>query len=90
MVKEFLEKPQSKGGLINGVFFVFQRKVLDYLADRDDCDLEYQTLELLTNEGQLMVYHHNGFSTCMDTIRDVDYLNKLCAQDKPPWKVWES
>lgn len=87
-VIRFTEKPQSAGGLINGGFFVFNRKIFDYLEDRDDCDLEYGTLEQLALEGQLMVYIHEKFWYCMDTIRDMEYLNKLWAEGKAPWKIW--
>jgi glucose-1-phosphate cytidylyltransferase len=89
-VIQFTEKPQSAGGLINGGFFVFNRKIFDYLEDKDDCDLEYGALEEIALKGQLMVYKHDKFWYCMDTIRDMDYLNKLCMQGKAPWKVWES
>uniref|UniRef100_A0A7V1EII3 Glucose-1-phosphate cytidylyltransferase n=1 Tax=candidate division WOR-3 bacterium TaxID=2052148 RepID=A0A7V1EII3_UNCW3 len=87
-VIEFTEKPQSSKGLINGGFFVFNRRIFDYLEDSDNCDLEYGALEKLASEGQLMVYEHQKFWYCMDTLRDLEYLNKLCAQGRPPWMVW--
>lgn len=88
-VLQFSEKPQSGAGLINGGFFVFNRGIFDYLEDRDECDLEYGALEEIASRGQLMVYEHDKFWYCMDTVRDMDYLNKLCTQGKPPWKIWE-
>lgn len=87
-VKEFTEKPQSDEGLINGGFFVFHRKIFDYLEDIDDCDLEFGALDKLAKEEQLMVYHHDGFWACMDTYRDMEYLNRLWAQRKASWKIW--
>jgi len=87
-VKEFVEKPQSSEGLINGGFFIFQKKIFDYLEDKDDCDLEYGALVELAKEDQLMVYRHDGFWACMDTYRDMEYLNRLWAQGKALWKVW--
>ncbi|MCL0037605.1 glucose-1-phosphate cytidylyltransferase [Thermodesulfovibrionales bacterium] len=89
-VLQFSEKSQSSKGLINGGFFVFNRQIFDYLEDKDDCDLEYGVLEKLALEEQLMVYKHTKFWYCMDTVRDMDYLNKLCLQGKIPWKAWES
>lgn len=89
-VLQFSEKPQSGSGFINGGFFVFNRGIFNYLEDRDNCDLEYGALEEITRQGQLMVYEHDKFWYCMDTIRDMDYLNKLCIQGKALWKVWES
>lgn len=88
-VLQFTEKPQSSQGLINGGFFVFNREIFNYLEDRDDCDLEYGVLEQLASEGQLMVYKHDKFWYCMDTIRDRDYLNKVWIEGKAPWKIWE-
>ena len=89
-VIQFTEKPQSSTGLINGGFFVFNREIFNYLEDKDDCDLEYGALEKIASRGQLMVYEHDKFWYCMDNVRDMDYLNKLCAQGNAPWKVWES
>ncbi|MBN2125036.1 MAG: glucose-1-phosphate cytidylyltransferase [Deltaproteobacteria bacterium] len=87
-VKNFAEKPQSSEGLINGGFFVFRKEIFDYLQDREDCDLEYGVLETLAGEGQLMVYRHEGFWACMDTYRDMEYLNRLWAGGHAPWKIW--
>jgi glucose-1-phosphate cytidylyltransferase len=88
-VTSFQEKPQtSDGGLISGGFFVFDRRIFDYLSPDEDCDLEYGALETLAAEGELMVYRHNGFWFCMDTLRDVEKLNHMWEQGAAPWKVW--
>lgn len=87
-VKAFMEKPQSTDGLISGGFFVFGRKIFDYLEDRDDCDLEYGALEHLAVEGELMVYKHPAFWACMDNIRDMEYLNRLWESGQAEWKIW--
>ncbi|MCP3873883.1 MAG: glucose-1-phosphate cytidylyltransferase [Desulfobacteraceae bacterium] len=87
-VKEFTEKPQSTGGLINGGFFVFTKKIFEYLDDIESCDLEYGPLGKIATEGELMVYHHDDFWACMDTVRDMEYLNRLWTQNKAVWKVW--
>lgn len=87
-VTNFIEKPQSSEGLINGGFFVFDRRIFGYLKEAEDCDLEYGALEKLASEGELMVYRHSGFWACMDTLRDVEYLNRLWNQDKAAWKIW--
>lgn len=87
-VSSFKEKPQARGGLINGGFFVFNRRILDYLETRDDCDLEFGALEKLSVENELMVYRHDEFWACMDTYRDVEYLNKLWDHGNAAWKVW--
>lgn len=38
--------------------------------------------------GELIVYKHTGFWACMDTLRDVAYLNDLWSRNQAPWKVW--
>ena len=88
-VETFSEKPQNGDGLINGGFFVFNRKILDYLVMDDSCDLEIGPLEQIAREGQLMVYRHRGFWACMDTLRDMEYLNKIWNDGKAKWKIWE-
>jgi len=84
-VKSFIEKPQAIKGLINGGFFVFNKKIFNYLTDDDLCDLEIGTLDKLAEENELMVYKHLGEWMCMDTVRDMDYLNKLWSSGKAFW-----
>lgn len=88
-VSSFLEKPVQTGReVINGGFFVFDRAIFDYLTPDEDCDLEYGPLEKIAAEGELMVYRHDGYWGCMDTLRDTVSLNKIWAQDNAQWKVW--
>lgn len=88
-VEKFSEKPQDGEGFINGGFFVFDRKILDYLINDDSCDLEIGPLEQIAKEGQLMVYKHRGFWACMDTLRDMEYLNKIWNEGNARWKIWK-
>lgn len=87
-VCSFMEKPKYNGNYISGGFFVFNRKIFDYLEDDDNCDLESAVLEQLSREGELMVYKHNQFWACMDTIRDTEYLNDLWNRKQAKWKIW--
>ena len=88
-VGAFSEKPKNGNGLVNGGFFVLNRAVFDYLSEDDSCDLEIGALEQIARQGELMVYKHKGFWACMDTFRDMEYLNRLWAEDKAEWKVWD-
>ncbi|MFH1096129.1 MAG: glucose-1-phosphate cytidylyltransferase [Candidatus Desantisbacteria bacterium] len=88
-IERFHEKPKTNLRFINGGFFVFNRKIFDRLSVEDDCDLEVGPLEQIANEGELMVHKHAGFWYCMDTLRDVEYLNKLWSENKASWKIWE-
>lgn len=85
----FSEKPQTSTGLISGGFFVFNRRLFDYLTDDDDCDFEKGPLEEIAAIGELMVYTHGGEWACMDTYRDIEYLNRLWHNNKAFWKVWK-
>ena len=88
-VVEFTEKPQVKQGLINGGFFIFKRKFLNYLKEDNDCYLEGEPLEKLAAESELLVYPHGGFWQCVDTYRELELLNNLWRSPNPPWKVWQ-
>ena len=84
-VDEFEEKPQMQTGFINGGFFIFNRKIFNYLNDQEDCDLEYGTLDVIAKEKKLFAYKHNGFWQCMDNIREKEYLDNLCRVNNTPW-----
>ena len=86
LVAEFTEKPQTGEGWINGGFFVFEPKVLDYLDD-DDTSLESDALRKLAAEGQLAAYRHDRFWQCMDTLRDKRLLETLWQEGRAPWKA---
>jgi glucose-1-phosphate cytidylyltransferase len=86
-VASFAEKPQLQDWASAG-FFVFNRKVLDYL-DGESCVLEQEPLERLANDGQLMAYRHEGYFYAMDTYREYSQLNELWSNGSAPWKVWE-
>lgn len=85
----FSEKPQTSSGLISGGFFVFRRDIFDYLTEDENCDFEKGLLEKLSADNELMVYEHKGKWMCMDTLRDMDYLNKLWHDGECFWKIWE-
>ena len=87
-VTSFMEKPQVSEGLINGGYFVFNRKIFSYLSEDDNCDFEVGPLEELAKDGELMIYRNGGEWACMDTYRDVMYLNKIWRDKKAFWKVW--
>lgn len=86
-VARFAEKPQTGEGWINGGFFVFDRRVFDYI-EGDSTSLEGMPLERLTREGQLMAYLHEGFWQPMDTLREKNLLEDLWQSGCAPWKVW--
>ena len=85
-VRRFAEKPKANG-LISAGFFVFNRRIFDYLTG-PECILEREPMERLAKEGELMAYRHDGFFFAMDTFREYQHLNDLWASAETPWKVW--
>ncbi|MBA2269742.1 MAG: glucose-1-phosphate cytidylyltransferase [Chthoniobacterales bacterium] len=88
LVAAFSEKPQVGEGWVNGGFFILEPGVFDYI-DSDQTSFEREPLERLADAGQLAVFRHEGFWQCMDTVRDVRYLNDLWEAGESPWKIWE-
>ena len=87
-VKQFSEKPQVHQGTINGGFFVLNREVFHYLDANNQLIWEHEPMERLAQDKQLMVYSHDGFWQCMDTLRDMRFLNERWEQGTAPWKIW--
>lgn len=96
MAKSFKEKPKMDG-IVNGGYFVFSRKIFDYLDENSV--LEDEPLKKLSSEGQLSVFEHKGFWACMDTHKEYEMFNSAWKTGemthtgikfgKPPWKIWE-
>ncbi|MFA6032697.1 MAG: glucose-1-phosphate cytidylyltransferase [Myxococcota bacterium] len=87
LVTRFAEKPQEEGWM-NAGYFVFNRKVFDYLGG-DATILEREPLESLARDGQLVAFLHEGFFFAMDTYREYKMLNEMWASGKAPWRVWK-
>jgi glucose-1-phosphate cytidylyltransferase len=86
-VQEFSEKPEFSDSWINGGYFFFRRDFLPYLSPHQDCILERDPLVRLGRDGQLSIFKHQGFWACMDTQRDLEYLNKLWSSNQAPWAL---
>jgi glucose-1-phosphate cytidylyltransferase len=87
IVRRFSEKPVESGH-INGGFFAFKRRFLDYVSDDDACILERAPLERAAADGELMMFEHDGFWQCMDTYRDLMKLEEAWNGGKAPWRTW--
>jgi glucose-1-phosphate cytidylyltransferase len=85
LVETFSEKPQVAEGKINGGFFVFDRRVFNYVEKSPSCSFEREPLQRLAAEGQLMMYAHKGFWHCVDTMRDLVQLNQMWDKGQAPW-----
>jgi len=83
------EKPQMGKGLINGGFFVFDKKMLSYLKEDKNCDFEFGPLQKIVEDDQLKAYKHEGFWQCMDNVRERDFLDNHVKDKTAPWMLWE-
>jgi glucose-1-phosphate cytidylyltransferase len=88
-VTSFHEKPQATQGWINGGYFVLEREAIDYIADGETI-WERSPLEQLAADGQLVGYRHTGFWSCMDTLKEKNYLEELWSRGNAPWKIWKT
>ena len=80
----FSEKPQMGEGWINGGFMVVEPRALD-LVEGDHTSFEFDVLERLSAQGELMGFAHQEFWQCMDTLRDLRFLRALWDSGKAPW-----
>lgn len=83
----FEEKPLNETGLINGGFFIMDKKALGYI-DGDGSVWENQPMSRLVQDEQLNAYRHNGFWQPMDTLREKNKLESLWASGEAPWRTW--
>jgi glucose-1-phosphate cytidylyltransferase len=86
LVVRFEEKTQMGAGWINGGFFVLEPEIASYI-EGDHTLWEQHPMKQLAAEGQLAAYQHQGFWQCMDTLRDVQYLNELWNSGEAPWRT---
>ena len=84
-IKNFQEKP-ILNKWINGGFFVFNKKILNYLEESED--LENVILKKLAENNQLIAYKHEDFWKSMDTFKDALILNEMWNSDAP-WAIWK-
>ena len=59
-----LRKESNYAGWINGGYFVFNKKIFNYLPNKQSM-LEREPINRLTNENQLSAFKHYGFWQCM-------------------------
>lgn len=90
-VTGFTEKKyseSSKKNLINGGFFVLNKKIFKYINKNKNEMWEQSPLEKLTRDKQLSAFVHKDFWQPVDTLRDKKYLESLWESKDAPWKIW--
>lgn len=87
-VKEFREKSDLDGDLINIGFMVMNPEIFDRI-EGDGTVFEQAPLSSLAKDGELISYTHRGFWQCMDTLREKQKLEQMWESGNAPWKIWE-
>jgi len=85
-IRHFKEKSTLHEGWINGGFFIIEPEALNYIEK--DVMWEHDPMERLAAEGNLYAYRHDRFWQCMDTARDLQYLESLWRAGTADWKTW--
>ncbi len=73
---------------INGGFFIFKKKIFEYIRDKEE--LVAEPFQRLVAEKQLIGYPYDGFWASMDTFKDKQQLESLYASGAAPWEVWKA
>lgn len=86
-IHTFQEKPQVEAAYVNGGYMVCEPRLFDYLPE-DNVAFEREPIARLVADGQLHSYKHEGWWQPMDTYQETQYLNRLWAGGRAPWKRW--
>ncbi len=85
LVKKFQEKVDNKDVWINGGFFVLNKKIFEYLNNKND-SLESDALKKIAKGKKMNAYKLKKFWSPMDTLRDKNKLIEIWKTGKAPWK----
>jgi glucose-1-phosphate cytidylyltransferase len=73
---------------INGGFFIFKKQIFEQMRDSEE--LVVEPFRRLIEAKQLIGYPYDGFWASMDTFKDKQQLEGLCAGGVAPWEVWKA
>jgi glucose-1-phosphate cytidylyltransferase len=71
---------------VNGGFFVFDRRIFDYIRPGEE--LVEEPLARLVEEHLLLAHRYDGFWRCCDTFKDLRVLEEMMARGPAPWELW--
>lgn len=71
---------------INGGFFVLRKEIFANIEEGDE--LVEQPFSRLIAQKRLVAFRWDGFWQCMDTFKDKISFDRMEAQGKCPWIVW--
>ena len=68
---------------VNGGYFVFNRKIFDYIEPGEE--LVNEPFQKLIAEAKLRAHKYTGFWGCMDTYKEKQMLDDLFNNGNAPW-----
>lgn len=71
---------------INGGYFVFSKRIFDYMEPGED--LVDEPFQRLIADRELITIPHRGFWACMDTFKERQQLEDLWSKGDAPWHIW--
>ena len=80
-VLSFTEKPKKKERKINGGFFIFNKKILNFIKN-DKTVLEEFPLSSLAKKKQLEAFMHHKFWQCVDNLKDQNFVSEYLRKNK--------
>jgi glucose-1-phosphate cytidylyltransferase len=80
-----LRSSQESEIWINGGYFVFSKRVFDFIRDGEELVLE--PFNRMVQEGELLAYKHEGFWRAMDTLKDKHVLEDMVERGQMPWQT---
>jgi glucose-1-phosphate cytidylyltransferase len=83
-----IQDASSSGLWVNGGFFVFKRRIFDYIKDGEE--LVNEPFQRLIRDNELISYRYTGFWASMDTFKDKQRFDDMHARGDTPWQVWKS
>lgn len=73
---------------INGGYFVLRREIFASMEEGDE--LVEKPFSRLITQKRLITFPWDGFWQCMDTFKDKISFDRMEAQGKCPWMLWDA
>ena len=73
---------------INGGYFIFRPAIFDFIGP--DEDLIDEPFARLIAAGKLRAQPYEGYWAPLDTLKDLQMLQRAFDTGRPPWAVWQA
>ncbi len=73
---------------INGGYFIFRPAIFDFIGPAED--LIEEPFGRLIAAGQLRADPYEGYWAPLDTLKDVQVLQRAFESGRPPWAIWQA